>query len=120
MSHRKGCPNRLVPGRGIALAAALGAAVLACGPTHAQSDFPNKPIHFVVGCAPGGPSDIISRVVGAKMGEFLGQQVIVENRTGAGGTVSTDYVARSEPDGYTILNTTTANPANETLSKSLQ
>ena len=73
-----------------------------------------------MGFAPGGPSDIISRVVGAKMGEFLGQQVMVENRTGAGGTVATDYVARSEPDGYTILNTTTANPANETLSKSLQ
>jgi tripartite-type tricarboxylate transporter receptor subunit TctC len=86
----------------------------------AQSDFPNKPIHFVVGFAAGGPSDIISRVVGAKMGEILGQQVVVENRTGAGGVVATDYVARSEPDGYTMLNTTTANPANESLSKTLQ
>ena len=86
----------------------------------AQSDFPNKPIHFVVGFSAGGPSDIISRVIGAKMGDELGQQVVVENRTGAGGTVATDYVARSDPDGYTILNTTTANPSNETLSKTLQ
>jgi tripartite-type tricarboxylate transporter receptor subunit TctC len=120
MPHREGCPDRFGFGPRIALAAALAAAGLASGAALAQSDFPNKPIHFVVGFAPGGPSDIISRVVGAKMGEFLGQQVVVENRTGAGGTVSTDYVARSEPDGYTILNTTTANPANETLSKSLQ
>jgi tripartite-type tricarboxylate transporter receptor subunit TctC len=54
------------------------------------------------------------------MGDALGQQVVVENRTGAGGTIATDYVARSEQDGYTMLNTTTANPSNETLSKTLQ
>jgi tripartite-type tricarboxylate transporter receptor subunit TctC len=102
------------------LLAALGVVALAPGAALAQSDFPNKPIHFVVGFAPGGPSDIISRVVGAKMGEILGQQIVVENRTGAGGVTATEYVARSEPDGYTILNTTTANPANETLSHSLQ
>jgi tripartite-type tricarboxylate transporter receptor subunit TctC len=102
------------------LLAALGVVVLAPGAALAHSDFPNKPIHFVVGFAPGGPSDIISRVVGAKMGEILGQQIVVENRTGAGGVTATEYVARSDPDGYTILNTTTANPANETLSHSLQ
>jgi tripartite-type tricarboxylate transporter receptor subunit TctC len=62
----------------------------------------------------------MSRVFGAKMGDTLGQQVVVENRTGAGGTIATDHVARSEPDGYTMLNTTTANPSNETLSKTLQ
>ena len=110
---------------GVALARAafvamLGAALLAPDAALTQASFPNKPIHFVVGFAPGGPSDIISRVIGAKMGEELGQQVVVENRTGGGGTVATDYVARAEPDGYTILNTTTANPSNETLSKSLQ
>ena len=54
------------------------------------------------------------------MGDELGQQIVVENRTGGGGTVATDYVARSDPDGYTILNTTTANASNESLSKSLQ
>ena len=102
------------------MAIAIGGSVLASSAALAQSDFPNKPIHFVVGFAAGGPSDIISRVIGAKMGDELGQQVVVENRTGAGGTVATDYVARSEPDGYTMLNTTTANPSNETLSKTLQ
>jgi tripartite-type tricarboxylate transporter receptor subunit TctC len=99
---------------------AFASALLAPNPALTQSGYPNKPIHFIVGFAPGGPSDIISRVVGAKMTEQLGQQVVVENRTGAGGTLATDYVARSEPDGYTILNTTTANPSNETLSKTLQ
>jgi tripartite-type tricarboxylate transporter receptor subunit TctC len=102
------------------MAIAFGGTVFASSATLAQSDFPNKPIHFVVGFAAGGPSDIISRIIGAKMGDELGQQVVVENRTGAGGTVATDYVARSEPDGYTMLNTTTANPSNESLSKTLQ
>jgi tripartite-type tricarboxylate transporter receptor subunit TctC len=118
--HRENRIGAFDPARKAVAAIAWGAAVLASSAALAQSDFPNKPIHFVVGFAPGGPSDIISRVIGAKMGEVLGQQVVVENRTGAGGTVATDYVARSEPDGYTMLNTTTANPANETLSKTLQ
>jgi tripartite-type tricarboxylate transporter receptor subunit TctC len=99
---------------------AIGGAILASRLAMAQSDFPNKPIHFIVGFSAGGPSDIISRVIGAKMGAALGQQVVVDNRTGAGGTIATDYVARSDPDGYTMLNTTTANPSNETLSKTLQ
>ena len=88
-------------------------------PATAQADYPNKPIRVIVGFSPGGPSDTISRVIGAKMGEILGQQVIVENRTGAGGQIATEFVARSEPDGYTLLNTTTANAVNETLSKTL-
>jgi tripartite-type tricarboxylate transporter receptor subunit TctC len=113
-------PTRFNLGRTAFIAIVFGGAVLASGTALAQSDFPTRPIHFVVGFAAGGPSDIISRVIGAKMGEALGQQIVVENRTGAGGTVATDYVARSDPDGYTILNTTTANPSNETLSKSLQ
>ena len=107
-------------GRKVLMAIVLGGSMLVPGAALAQSDFPNKPVHFVVGFAPGGPSDIISRVIGAKMGEILGQQVVVENRTGAGGVVATDHVARSEPDGYTMLNTTTANASNESLSKSLQ
>ena len=112
--------ERCKVGRKVLMAIVLGGSLLAPGAALAQSDFPNKPVHFVVGFAPGGPSDIISRVIGAKMGELLGQQVVVENRTGAGGVVATDHVARSEPDGYTMLNTTTANASNESLSKSLQ
>src|SRR5262245_27872600 len=115
-STQPGCKVR----QPTAIAAVLVGLMGAPGVAAAQADFPNKPIHFVVGFAPGGPSDIISRVFGAKMGEEFGQQVLVENRTGAGGVVATDYVARSEPDGYTILNTTTANASNETLSKSRQ
>ena len=120
MLHAEERPRRFNPGRSAFTVIALGGSVFASGMALAQSDFPNKPIHFVVGFSAGGPSDIISRVIGAKMGDELGQQVVVENRTGAGGTVATDYVARSDPDGYTILNTTTANPSNETLSKTLQ
>jgi tripartite-type tricarboxylate transporter receptor subunit TctC len=70
--------------RGATFAGAVGIAVASCGPLHAQG-YPTKPIRIVVGFSAGGPSDIISRVIGAKVGEILGQQIIVENRTGAGG-----------------------------------
>ena len=69
---------------------------------HAQS-FPNKPIKLIVPHAPGGNSDTFGRILAAKLGERIGQQVIVENRAGAGGTVASEYTARSAPDGYTIL-----------------
>jgi len=85
-----------------------------------QSNYPSRPIRIVVGFAPGGPSDIISRVVGAKMGEVMGAQFIVENKTGAGGAVATQDVARSAPDGYTLLNTPVATVANEFLSKTIK
>jgi tripartite-type tricarboxylate transporter receptor subunit TctC len=120
MLQARGCLHRFDHTRAAVLAAVVGAAVAASGAALAQAGFPNKPIHFVVGFSAGGPSDIISRVVGAKMSEYLGQQVVVENKTGAGGTIATDHVARSDPDGYTLLNTTTANASNETLSKTLQ
>src|SRR5437762_1142055 len=86
----------------------------------AQAGYPSKPIKIVVGFAPGGPSDIISRVVGAKMGEILGVQVVIENKTGAGGVIATDAVARSEPDGYTLLNTPVSAAVNEILSKTIR
>ena len=86
----------------------------------AQGGYPNKPIRILVGFAPGGPSDIISRVVGAKMGEIMGAQFIIENKTGAGGAIATQDVARSAPDGYTLLNTPVATVANEYLSKTIK
>lgn len=69
----------------------------------AEVKYPTRPIRFVVGFLPGGPSDTIARVVGAKLGEALGQTVIVDNRAGAGGNVSADIVADAPPDGHTIL-----------------
>ncbi len=101
-------------------AAALGVAAMTAGAALSQGSYPNKPIRILVGFAPGGPSDIISRVVGAKMGEIMGAQFVVENKTGAGGAIATQDVARSAPDGYTLLNTPVATVANEFLSKTIK
>lgn len=99
---------------------ALGLVAMASGAALSQAGYPNRPIHLLVGFAPGGPSDIISRVVGAKMGEILGTQVVVENKTGAGGAIATDYVARQPADGYTLLNTPVSTAVNEFLSKTIK
>lgn len=69
----------------------------------AQPPYPTKPIRLIVPLAPGGPSDILARAMAAKMTEGLRQTVVVDNRTGAGGTIGTDIAAKSPPDGYTIL-----------------
>ena len=71
-------------------------------PAKAQ-EYPAKPIHIIVGFAAGGGNDIIARVFGQKLSESLGQPVIVENKPGGGAIVATDYVAKSPPDGYTLL-----------------
>jgi tripartite-type tricarboxylate transporter receptor subunit TctC len=89
-------------------------------PAYAQANYPVRPIRIVVGFAAGGPADIIARVVGAKLGDLLGQQVVIENRTGAGGTIATEAVARADADGYTLLITPLANAVNETLFKNLR
>jgi tripartite-type tricarboxylate transporter receptor subunit TctC len=68
---------------------------------HAQ-DYPNRPITLIVVTAPGGGNDVIGRVLAERMGRNLGQQIVVENRPGAGGTLGTRQLARSEPDGYTL------------------
>jgi tripartite-type tricarboxylate transporter receptor subunit TctC len=71
--------------------------------TAAESRYPTRPIRFVVGFLPGGPSDTIARVVGTRLSEALHQPVIVDNRAGAGGNVSADIVAAAPPDGHTLL-----------------
>ena len=93
--------------------------IAASAPAPAQT-YPSKPIRILVGFTAGGSSDIISRVVGNKMGEILGGQFIVENKPGAGGAIATDAAVRSAPDGYTLLNTPLATAVNETLSKTIK
>lgn len=78
-------------------------AAASCNHAHAQAPYPSKPIRLIVPLAPGGPSDILARAMAAKMSEGLKQTVVVDNRTGAGGTIGTDIAAKSPPDGYTIL-----------------
>lgn len=83
------------------LAALLGAACLV--PPASAQEFPSRPVRIVVPWPPGGNVDITARTVQAALGEALGQQVLVENRPGAGGTVGSGQVAKSPPDGYTLL-----------------
>lgn len=65
-------------------------------------DFPTKPIRLIVPFPPGGPNDIIARVIGQKMSELVRQPIIVDNRAGQGGVLGTDAVAKAAPDGYTV------------------
>lgn len=85
------------------LASALCLSICLAAAAAQAQQFPSKPIHLVVPHAPGGNSDTFGRILAAKLGERLGQQVLVENRAGAGGTVGSEFVARSAPDGYTLL-----------------
>ena len=83
------------------------------GAQSAAQSFPNKPIRFVVPFPPGGGNDILARALAPKMSEILGQQVVVDNRAGAGGNIGADFVAKSPADGYNIViasNQVTMNP----------
>src|SRR6266446_4862711 len=77
----------------------------------ARDDFPSRPIQMIIPFSAGGPTDIVGRVMGAKMGELLGQQFVVENKTGAGGNIGADLVAKAPPDGYTLLMATVSTHA---------
>jgi tripartite-type tricarboxylate transporter receptor subunit TctC len=84
------------------VSAALLLALLFAAAARAQ-DYPSRPVHVVVPYPAGGPNDIIVRIVGRRLGETLGQPIVVENRPGAGGNIGTDSVAKSAPDGYTLV-----------------
>src|SRR5262245_9434956 len=83
------------------LAAAAALAVLVA-PAWSQA-YPNKPLRMIVGFPPGGGTDVVARVIGAKLQEWYGQPVVVENRPGATGTIGADFVAKSTADGYTLI-----------------
>jgi tripartite-type tricarboxylate transporter receptor subunit TctC len=85
------------------LGAALGLLVLAGSAAAEADDYPNRPITLVVPFPPGGSTTIVARIIGDKLAEALGQQIVVDNRGGAGGTIGTRAVSKSAPDGYTLL-----------------
>lgn len=68
-----------------------------------SAEYPNKPIHLIVPFPPGGPADILARIIGPRLAQRLGQPIIIENRPGAGGNIASDFVAKSNPDGYNLV-----------------
>ena len=110
-------PFRLVRALGLA-AASLAAALLPVASLQAQ-DYPNRPVRIVVPYAPGGSVDAIARTLAQELVQRLGQPVVVENRTGAGSNVGSTFVAKSPPDGYTLLLTSPGNAINPTLFKQM-
>jgi len=99
-----------------AAAAAIAVALpLASARVDAQDNYPSHPMQMIIPFAAGGPTDIVGRIMGAKMSEILGQQIVVEDRGGAGGTIGAADVAKAAPDGYTMLmatvSTNAINPA---------
>ena len=96
--------------------AALAAAAMGVADQASAQDFPAKgPIRLIVGFAPGGGTDAIARALNTRMGEVLKQSVVVENRSGAGGTLAAEHVAKSPPDGYTVLFTLNNHSINQAL-----
>jgi tripartite-type tricarboxylate transporter receptor subunit TctC len=92
---------------------------LFAGGVFAQT-FPNKPVRIIVAFTPGSSTDIIGRAVAAKLQEMWNQPVVVENRAGAGGTVGSEFVLRSDPDGYTLLANSSAHAANPGIYKEMR
>ena len=86
----------------------------------AQAKYPNKPVHWVVGFAAGGPNDIVARILGEWLSNHLGQQFVIENRVGSGGMIAANAVINSAPDGYTIMFVAPNNAIGATLYKNLQ
>lgn len=105
--------------RMITFAGALFAALLSLSSQPGYAAYPERPITLIVPFAPGGPTDIIARILAAALSQSLGQQVIVDNRGGAAGNIGMGMAARAVPDGYTLLLTSTAIAVNPALFKNL-
>src|SRR5215813_7604692 len=99
--------------RRIALAAAAFAVTL-CGPVNAD-DYPSRPVKIIVPFGAGGPTDVYTRAIGEELRKSLHQPFVMDNRPGAGTTIGTDFVAKSPPDGYTLLMVSGTQTVNETL-----
>jgi tripartite-type tricarboxylate transporter receptor subunit TctC len=97
---------------------AAACAVAASSAVRAQ-DYPTRPVRVIVGFGPGSGADITARVVGARMSEILGQQIVVENKTGAGSSIGADYVAHAGNDGYTLFLATISQPINAAVTPHL-
>jgi len=110
-----GQPPHLLGRRNFLYLAAGAAAFLATSRMARAQAYPSRPVRFVVGYAPGGAGDISARLLGQWLSERLGQQFIIENRTGAGTNIATESVVRAAADGYTILMSSAANAINATL-----
>ena len=89
-------------GRRAALLGGFAAFVALALPVQA-ADYPSRPVMLVVAFPPGGPSDVLARIIGKQMEQLLGQPVVIENKPGAGGNIAAEYVASAAPDGYTLL-----------------
>jgi tripartite-type tricarboxylate transporter receptor subunit TctC len=100
-------------------AAAFAPVVIALGGGAAAQEYPAKSIRFIVPYSPGGGTDLLARIVGKKLAENWGQQVVVDNRVGAGGIIGTELVAKAPPDGYTLLVTASTHSINPGLFKKL-
>jgi tripartite-type tricarboxylate transporter receptor subunit TctC len=85
------------------LATAVAALAVTATGTQAADNYPTRPINLIIPFAAGGPTDIVGRVMGASMGQILGQTFVVEDRSGAGGNIGADFVAKASNDGYTLL-----------------
>jgi tripartite-type tricarboxylate transporter receptor subunit TctC len=100
------------------LAAAAVAAITAGAITPATAqDYPTRPVRMIIPFPPGGSNDVVGRLIATHLGDRLGKQVVVDNRSGAGGVIGTEFAAKSPPDGYTLLVISIAHAVNPWLYK---
>lgn len=105
--------------RRVALACVMILSSMAAGPALAQDGYPDKPIKLVLAFPPGGPTDLVARVLAQKLSEQMGQSVIVDNKPGANGNIGADFVAKAPADGYTVFYNTSAVALSPALYKKL-